>query len=126
MSVSLLTPQSLWFLPTHQLLLCNAVLRDKTVSKPSYFSMWKTSVFSFILVYFQRGLRKTSLLFLLALKNISRLCVHICVLLVHVQVHMCLLAHGDQRLDSGVLLQVLSTWVLRQGLSWAWKLSRLG
>lgn len=79
MSVSLLMPQSLWFLPTHQLLLCNAVLRDKTVYKPSCFSMWKTSIFSFVLVYFQRGLRKTSLLFILALKNISRLCVHICV-----------------------------------------------
>lgn len=71
MSDSLLIPQSLWLLLTHQFLLCNAVLRDKTFSKPSCFSMWKTSIFSFVLVCFQRGLRKTSLLLILALKNIS-------------------------------------------------------
>lgn len=71
MSDSLLIPQSLWFLLTHQFLLCNAVLRDKTFSEPSWFSMWKTSIFSFVLVYLQRGRRKTSLLLILALKNMS-------------------------------------------------------
>lgn len=95
--ISLLMHQSLQLPPTLQFLLHNVPFRHETCSKPSCSSMRKTSIFRFTLVYFQNGLRKTTLLFILTLENVFLwMCAYLCAH-VHVCRHTCVSLHVEDK-----------------------------